>query len=298
MKTATQKRKDLRAMLSAGNILCVPGVGDALTAKIAQMAGIQCLAMGGYSVTAVHLAQPDVGLLSMSEMATALKEICDATDIPVIADGDNGYGNALNVIRTESEFEKAGAACIFFEDQVWPKRCGHMDGKQVITADEHVQKIRAAVEARVDKETMIMARTDSRAVYGIEDAIERCKRYADAGAEMLFADGLCTREEIERFAKELKGSGAYLDANMIEGGKTPIIPAKELEQMGYSVVFWACSAVYTVSKALYDLFSGLQQNGTTEATAANMVEFGRFNHFVGLDHYKELERKYKVDRDD
>ena len=114
MKTATQKRKDLRTMLSAGNILCVPGVGDALTAKIAQMAGIQCLAMGGYSVTAVHLAQPDVGLLSMSEMATALKEICDATDIPVIADGDNGYGNALNVIRTESEFEKAGAACIFF----------------------------------------------------------------------------------------------------------------------------------------------------------------------------------------
>ena len=254
--------------------------------------------MGGYSVTAVHLAQPDVGLLSMAEMATALKEICDATDIPVIADGDNGYGNALNVIRTEFEFEKAGAACIFFEDQVWPKRCGHMDGKQVITADEHVQKIRAAVETRVDKETMIMARTDSRAVYGIEDAIERCKRYADAGAEMLFADGLCTREEIERFAKELKGSGAYLDANMIEGGKTPIIPAKELEQMGYSVVFWACSAVYTVSKALYDLFSGLKANGTTEASLANMVEFGRFNHLIGLDRYKELERKYKVDRDD
>ncbi|MBQ2221321.1 MAG: oxaloacetate decarboxylase, partial [Acidaminococcaceae bacterium] len=222
----------------------------------------------------------------------------DATDIPVIADGDNGYGNALNVIRTEYEFEKAGAACIFFEDQVWPKRCGHMDGKQVITADEHVQKIRAAVEGRVDKETMIMARTDSRAVYGIEDAIERCKRYADAGAEMLFADGLCTREEIERFAKELRGSGAFLDANMIEGGKTPIIPAKELEQMGYSVVFWACSAVYTVTKALYDLFSGLKENGNTDATAAGMMEFGKFNQFIGLDHYKELERKYKVDRDD
>ena len=190
MKTATQKRKELRKLLSGENIVCVPGVGDALTAKVAQTAGIRCVAMGGYSVTAVHLAQPDVGLLSMTEMATALKEICDATDIPVIADGDNGYGNALNVIRTEYEFEKAGAACIFFEDQVWPKRCGHMDGKQVITADEHVQKIRAAVEGRVDKETMIMARTDSRAVYGIEDAIERCKRYADAGAEMLFADGL------------------------------------------------------------------------------------------------------------
>ena len=298
MKTATQKRKELRKLLSGENIVCVPGVGDALTAKVAQTAGIRCVAMGGYSVTAVHLAQPDVGLLSMTEMATALKEICDATDIPVIADGDNGYGNALNVIRTEYEFEKAGAACIFFEDQVWPKRCGHMDGKQVITVDEHVQKIRAAVEGRVDKETMIMARTDSRAVYGIEDAIERCKRYADAGAEMLFADGLCTREEIERFAKELRGSGAFLDANMIEGGKTPIIPAKELEQMGYSVVFWACSAVYTVTKALYDLFSGLKENGNTDATAAGMMEFGKFNQFIGLDHYKELERKYKVDRDD
>lgn len=115
---------------------------------------------------------------------------------------------------------------------------------------------------------------------------------------MLFADGLCTREEIERFARELEGSGAFLDANMIEGGKTPIIPAKELEQMGYSVVFWACSAVYTVSKALYDLFSGLKANGTTEASLKDMVEFSRFNHFIGLDHYKELERKYKVDRDD
>ena len=298
MKTATEKRKDLRMLLSGKEIVLAPGVGDALAAKIAQVAGIQCLAMGGYSVTAVHLAQPDVGLLSMTEMATALKEICDATDIPVIADGDNGYGNALNVIRTEYEFEKAGAACIFFEDQVWPKRCGHMDGKQVITMEEHAQKIRAAVDARIDKETLIMARTDSRAVYGIDDAIGRCKKYAEAGAEVLFADGLCSREEIERFAKELQGEGAFLVANMIEGGKTPIIPAKELEQMGYSLVFWACSAVYTVSKALYDLFSGLKANGTTEATVANMIEFGRFNHFIGLDHYKEMERKYKVDRDD
>ena len=298
MKTATQKRQDLRALLSSGNIVLAPGVGDALAAKIAQMAGIQCLAMGGYSVTAVHLAQPDVGLLSMAEMATALKEICDATEIPIVADGDNGYGNALNVIRTEHEFEKAGAACIFFEDQVWPKRCGHMEGKQVITAEEHAQKIRAAVDARIDKETLIMARTDSRAVYGIEDAINRCKQYAAAGAEVIFADGLCSREEMERFARDLKGEGAFLVANMIEGGKTPIIPAKELEQMGYSLVFWACSAVYTVSKALYDLFTGLKENGTTEATVANMIEFGRFNYFIGLDHYKELERKYKVDRDD
>lgn len=164
--------------------------------------------------------------------------------------GDTGYGNALNIIRTEQMFEQAGAACIFFEDQAWPKRCGHMEGKQVIAAEEHAQKIRAAVDARSDKETMIMSRTDSRAVYGIDDAIERSKRYADAGAEICSADGIGAREELEKFARDLEGSGAYLVANMIEGGKTPLIPAKELEEMGYSVVFWACSAVYAISKTV------------------------------------------------
>ena len=145
---------------------------------------------------------------------------------------------------------------------------------------------------------MIMSRTDSRAVYGIDDAIERTKRYIDAGAEICFADGIGTREELEKFAKELSGSGAYLVANMIEGGKTPLIPAKELEQMGFSLVFWACSAVYTISKALYDLFGNLAQDGTTEKSLDRMIEFSQFNSMIGLDTYKEYERKYKVDRDD
>lgn len=298
MKTATEKRIAFRNNLKSGEIMIAPGVGDALGAKIAEMAGIPCLTMGGYSVSASRLGQPDVGLLSCTEMAEQLTGICNAVDIPVVADGDTGYGNALNIIRTERMFEQAGAACIFFEDQAWPKRCGHMDGKQVISAEEHAQKIRAAVDARIDKETMIMSRTDSRAVYGIDDAIERSKRYADSGAEICFADGIGSREELEKFARGMEGTGAYLVANMIEGGKTPLIPAKELEEMGYSVVFWACSAVYTISKALYDLFSGLEKNGTTEASAKDMIEFGRFNHIIGLDTYKQLERKYKVDRDD
>lgn len=298
MKTATEKRIEFRKALKSGKILVVPGVGDALTAKIAEKAGIRCVIMGGYSVSASLLGQPDVGFLSCSEMANQLTGICNAVDIPAMADGDTGYGNALNIIRTERMFEQAGAACIFFEDQAWPKRCGHMDGKQVISAEEHAQKIRAAVDARLDKETVIMSRTDSRAVYGIDDAIERSKRYADAGAEICFADGIGSREELEKFARGMEGSGAYIVANMIEGGKTPLIPAKELEEMGYSIVFWACSAVYTISKALYDLFTDLEKNGTTEGTADRMIEFGRFNHIIGLDTYKELERKYKVDRDD
>ena len=278
MKTATDKRIAFRNMLKSGEIIVAPGIGDALSAKIAAYAGIKALTMGGYSVSASRLGQPDVGFLSCTEMAEQLTGICNATDLPVVADGDTGYGNALNVIRTEQMFEQAGAACIFFEDQAWPKRCGHMDGKQVISAEEHAQKIRAAVDARLDKETMIMSRTDS--------------------AEICFADGIGTREELEKFAKELSGSGAYLVANMIEGGKTPLIPAKELEQMGFSLVFWACSAVYTISKALYDLFGNLAQDGTTEKSLDRMIEFSQFNSMIGLDTYKEYERKYKVDRDD
>lgn len=298
MKTAAEKRIIFRENLKSGKIMIAPGVGDALTAKIAERAGIPCLCMGGYSVSASRLGQPDVGLLSCTEMAEQLKGICDAVNIPLIADGDTGYGNALNIIRTEQMFENAGASCIFFEDQAWPKRCGHMEGKQVISAEEHAQKIRAACDARTDKNTMIMSRTDSRAVYGIDDAIERSKRYADSGAEICFADGLCSIEEMEKFARGMEGSGAYLMANMIEGGKTPLVSAKELEQMGFGVVAWACSAVYTVSKALLDLFTDLNTNGTTEKSIPKMIEFPEFNRLIGLDEYKQLERKYKVDRDD
>ena len=298
MKTAHQKRLDFRARLKSKKIMIVPGIYDALSAKIAQEAGIPCLAMGGYAIEASRLAQPDVGLLSLSEMTTALKQICDAVDIHVIGDGDTGYGNALNAIRTEQEFEAAGAACVFLEDQVWPKRCGHMDGKQVITAEEHAQKLRAAVDARVDKEMMIMARTDTRAINGLHDAIERGKRYADAGAEILFIEALRDRSEIEKAARAFEGTGIYLTSNMIEGGKTPLIPASELEQMGYSVVFWACSSLYLVSKTLHDAFTVLNTTGTTASIADKMIDFPRFNHFIGLDTYKKLEREYKVDRDD
>ncbi len=298
MRTATEKRIEFRNNLKSGHIMIAPGVGDALAAKIAEKAGLPTVIMGGYSVSASRLGQPDVGLLTCSEMVEQLSGICSAVDIPVMADGDTGYGNALNIIRTEQMFEQAGAACIFFEDQAWPKRCGHMEGKQVIPAEEHAQKIRAAVDARFDKETMIMSRTDSRAVYGIDDAIERSKRYADAGAEICFADGIGSLEELEKFARAMEGTGAYYVANMIEGGKTPLLTAKELEEMGFSVVFWACSAVYTISKSLYDLFSTLNTQGTTESHIKDMIEFGRFNSIIGLDTYKELERKYKVDRDD
>lgn len=226
-------------------------------------------------------------------MAQSLKEIADATDIPIIADGDTGYGNALNVIRTEREYEAAGASCIFFEDQVWPKRCGHMEGKQVISAEEHAQKIRAACDARIDKNTLIMARTDTRAINGFEDAVRRGHLYAEAGAEALFIEALRDRREVEAIAKEFAGS-VYLFANMIEGGKTPIISAGELKAMGYAGVFWSCASLYLVAKTLLTHFKTLQETGTSDAFLGEMLPFAEFNRFIGLNAYRELEQKYGV----
>lgn len=295
MKTSEAKRLELRRNLETGTFMIAPGIYDALSAKIAEVSGLNCLAMGGYAISATRLGQPDVGLLSLTEMRESLKQICEATDIPVIGDGDTGYGNALNVIRTENEYERAGASCIFFEDQKWPKRCGHMEGKQVIPAEIHVQKIRAACDARIDKNTVIMARTDTRAINGVDDAIRRGHLYADAGAEILFIEALRDREEVERLAREFEGTGTYLFANMIEGGKTPIIPASELKEMGYAGVFWSCASLYLVAKTLKDAFTELARDGTSDAFLSRMIDFSEFNHFIGLDRYRELEKRYAAD---
>lgn len=298
MTSAHDKRLQFRSNLKNGRFMTAPGIYDALSAKIAQEAGVNCLAMGGYAISASRLAQPDVGFLSQTEMAQALKEICDATDLPVIGDGDTGYGNAMNVLRVAREYEHAGASCIFFEDQVWPKRCGHMDGKQVISAEEHAQKIRAACDAREDPATVIMARTDTRAVHGLDDAIRRGRLYAEAGAEVLFIEALRDRAEMETVARAFKGTGVALFANMIEGGKTPILSNREIREMGFAGVFWSCTSLYLVASALYRGFRTLVEEGTTDSLKGQMIEFSQFNRFVGLDVYRELERKYRVNRDD
>ena len=226
----------------------------------------------------------------MTEMSQALRNICDAVDLPVMADGDTGYGNALSVRRTVMEYEKAGAAAILFEDQIWPKRCGHMQGKEVIPSEEHAAKIRAAVDARTNPDTVIIARTDSRAVYDLKEAIRRGWTYFDAGADALFIEAPQDESELKAIGRSFPGK--ILLANMVEGGKTPLMTSAQLQELGFRIVFWPCTALYTVFKALEDVFSELKISGTTAGVAEKMNSFQQFNDLVGLPEYTALERKY------
>lgn len=283
--------KKLRERLQRTDILVLPGVYDALSAKVAVKAGFDGLVMGGYAVAASRLAEPDVGYLSMTEMADAVRTITRAVDVPLLADGDTGYGNALSARRTVQEYEAAGAAGLLLEDQVWPKRCGHMAGKQVIDANEHAKKLRAAADAKTNPETLLIARTDSRAVLGLDAAIERGKLYLDSGAEALFIEAPQNEWELEEISKAFPDT--ILLANMIEGGRTPNLTSKDLENLGFDVAFWPCSLVYTVTKALSDVLRTLRDEGTTMSCRDKMLSFSQFNSFIGLDTYNELDQKYK-----
>lgn len=283
--------KTLRGRLAKPEILVLPGVYDALSAKIAVDAGFDGLIMGGYSIAASRLGEPDVGYLSMTEMADALHGISRAVEVPVIADGDTGYGNALSAQRTMREYELAGAAGILLEDQVWPKRCGHMAGKQVVDAAEHAKKIRAAADGKLNPDTLLIARTDSRAILGLDAAIERGKLYLDSGADALFVEAPQNEQELEIIAKSFPNT--ILLANMVEGGRTPSLTADELYAMGFRIIAYPCSLVYTVTKALNDVLTSLKANGTTRECSDKMMAFSEFNKYIGLDIYNELDKKYK-----
>ncbi len=284
--------KMLREMLNSGEPILSAGANDALSAVIAERAGFKLVTMGGYLATAVTMARPDIGLMSMTEMATQVRHICDVTNIPVIADGDNGHGNVLNVIRTVQEMENAGAAGIVLEDQVMPKRCGHMAGKKVIPMEEHVQKIRAAVHARKDPDFIIIGRTDACQAHGIEDAIARGKAYAEAGADVVFVEAQENVADLERVPKEIHG--VPLVVNMIEGGRTPLMSKDELGKMGYQIIFYNLGSLYTQTKAIQDYCEYVIAHGSSIGFNGPMVSFDEFNSIVGLPELRELEEKFKV----
>ena len=282
----------LRKFWEGDKILVLPGVYDGLTAKICETEGFDGVVMGGYNVAGSRLAQPDVGYLSLEEMCNSLRMITGAIDIPVIADGDTGYGNAMSARRTVNEYERAGAAGILLEDQVWPKRCGHMAGKDVIDAETHAKKIRAAADGKLFSETVIVARTDARAVHGLDDAIARGHLYLESGADALFIEAPQSREELETIVASFP-KGTILFANMIEGGRTPNLTSDDLQKMGFKAVFWPCTAMYTITKAFRDMMHELRTAGTTAAMQDRMLHFSEYNSFIGLDTYNEIDKKYK-----
>ena len=275
-----------RLLIEAPEIVVLPGVHDALTLRLAEQAGFQAVTCGGYSATASLLGAPDVQQLSMTEMADMYARLCDATELPLFADGDTGYGNTTNVARTVRAYERAGVAALFIEDQESPKRCGHMEGKRVIPAGDMVAKLKAALDARVDADLIICARTDARAVHGLDDAIERCQLYREAGADLLFVDAPISVEELRRVCSEIDGP---CFANLVEGGKTPILSARQLEAMGFAAVTWPVSASYAIARAVADVYAALLRDGTTNAVRDRMLDFAAFNSLIGLEQVREAE---------
>jgi carboxyvinyl-carboxyphosphonate phosphorylmutase len=284
-----RKTTRLKELILAPEILVMPGAHDALVARIIEQMGFQAVTLGGYPATASLLGKPDVSLLTMTEMVEYTRRICGAVDIPVFTDGDTGYGNVTNVYRTVREMEQAGVAGMFIEDQVFPKRCGHMEGKQVISIEEMVAKIKAALDARVDPDFIIMARTDALAVYGIEEAIHRGGIYRETGADLIFVEAPKTIEEMKRINREIDGPTL---ANNIEGGKTPLLTAKELELIGYNVVVFPISSTYCIAKAVMDLMKELKERGTTESFLDRIIPFSHFNELVGLQDIRKKEEFY------
>jgi len=279
-------RKRLRQLLEDSKILIAPGAHDALTARIIENVGFEAVYLTGYGQSASHLGQPDVGLLTMTEMLSRVNNMASAVSIPVICDADTGFGDVVNVVRTVREYEKAGAAAIQLEDQLSPKKCGHMTGRQVIPAEEMVLKIKAAVAAREDKDLVIIARTDARTIMGIEAAVERGKMYEEAGADVIFIESPESKEELAYIASSFK---VPVLANMVEGGRTPLLTARELEELGFSLVIFPTASVYVTAAAVKKLMEELKREGTTKGFMDQMIPFEEFDNLIGLPRIRKIE---------
>jgi len=285
-----KKTTRLRTLLSDPGIIVAPGAHNAFTAKIIeQTGGFQAVYMTGSGAAMSILGEPDIGLLTMNEMVTQARNLANATNLPVIADADTGYGNAINVVRTVKEFEAAGVAAIHLEDQVTPKRCGHFEGKQVVFENEMIGKLKAAVDTRCDSDFVIIARTDARAVLGLEPAIDRANAYAAAGADVIFFEAPQSLEELETIVRSIE---APLLVNMDEGTKTPLLKFGRLEEMGFKIVIYPRSAPCAAAKTIQDLMQALQDTQSTHGFADRMVSFEGRNQITGLARYKKMEEIY------
>ena len=284
-------RRRLRQLLAGDRPVVAPGAYDALSARLIEHAGFDAVYMTGFGASASLLGRPDVGLLSMSEMAGQAARLAAAVDLPVLADADTGYGNAVNVVRTVREYERAGVAALHLEDQVAPKRCGHLQGKQVVEPAEMAAKVAAAVAARSDPDLVIVARTDARAVEGIDAAVERARRYADAGADVLFVEAPESEAEVEVVATRLAGTPLLF--NWAEGGRTPPVPLERLAELGFRLVLFPLSALLAATAAVQGILTILDAEGTPAAVLDRLPSFGDFVGLVGLDDVQQLEDRFR-----
>jgi 2-methylisocitrate lyase-like PEP mutase family enzyme len=287
MRTTTQ----LRQLIARPGALMAPGVADALNAKLVRRHGFEAVYMTGAGTTAVRLGMPDVGLLTMTEMVDNAARIADASGLPLIADADNGYGGVLNVRRTIQAYERAGVAAVHIEDQVMPKRCGHLMGKQLVPPEEMVAKIRAAADARTDPDFVLIARTDAIAVEGFEAALERAARYREAGADVLFVEAP-NAEQLAKIAPRLK---AHLLYNMATSGKTPFLGREEIERLGFKIIIYPNWVMLAAIRAASEVLATLKETGTIAGVAREVPSFKEFFDLLGMPEVQELEARYGVD---
>ncbi|OZD12581.1 carboxyvinyl-carboxyphosphonate phosphorylmutase [Rhodococcus sp. 06-156-3C] len=284
-------RARLRELLNGRGPLIAPGAYDSLSARLIEQAGFEAVYMTGFGTTASLIGRPDVGLISATEMVDNARRIVAAVDVPVIADGDTGYGNAINVLRTVKLYEQAGVSAIQLEDQVTPKRCGHMSGKQVIPLREMLGKITAALDARRDPDFLIIARTDAAAVDGVNSAIERARAFAAAGADLLFVEAPSSTHDISRITQELSGV-APLVFNSAEGGKTPALTLPQLDELGFSLVLYPISTLLAATAGMRSILATIARDGTPHAALPEVPSFDEFTSIVGLPEIGVLEKRY------
>jgi carboxyvinyl-carboxyphosphonate phosphorylmutase len=294
LTSARTPRSRLRELMSTASPLLAPGAYDALSARLIEQAGFDAVYMTGFGTTASLIGRPDVGLLSGAEMVDNARRIVSAVDVPVIADADTGYGNAINVVRTVQLYEQAGVAGIQLEDQVMPKKCGHMSGKLLIDADEMAGKIRAAVEARRDPDLVIIARTDAVAVTGLDDAVVRARTFAAAGADMLFVEAPTSEDDIAHVARELAGV-APLVFNWAEGGRTPPLSLERIAELGFALVIYPIGTLLAATAGIRSLLATLRRNGTPTTALDGLPGFDEFTDLIGLPEVQQLERRFAAD---
>jgi 2-methylisocitrate lyase-like PEP mutase family enzyme len=290
MADRSSKAQQIRDLLKEDRPLVMGGVYDGLSTRIAHRAGFEVLFIGGFSVAATLLGEPDFGYLTQTEMADTARRVCRLTDRPLLVDADTGYGNPLNVIRTVQLYQDAGAAGLFLEDQVWPKRCGHLRGKRVVERAEWLAKLRAVLDTRGERDLFLVARTDARAAVGLEEAIERGRAARDLGADAIFIEAPESVAELEQVARAIPG---FKVANMVEHGQTPLLSPAELHQLGFDLIVTPLTGLMASAKALQAVYAVLRREGTLRQNLDPLMPFEEFNRLVELERHYALEQRYK-----